>query len=273
MTTRILIIVGGLILAVGAVLVVLKMRGRSNAGGAAGTATSQPGPGPEAMADLKDLLFADQSVEELLSMVQSTQTPGPNDPLYLFASSLTAARANKTDEARNQLQQALALPGAESRMQLWAWNGLRMLGEQPPPEVADKVQGVVCELHNEAGVGTLAAYTDGRAQWIGGQGALIVWDVPGSDAEISAHITRLLKAAEPLVKSAPLSDTHRIPEPEMENFRVSILTYSGIRTVEVYGPSMEESQPIAAVLDASVSLLNALIRKGETESKQKPSPR
>jgi hypothetical protein len=99
-----------------------------------------------------------------------------------------------------------------------------------------------------------------------------VWEVPGSDARISALITKLLKAAEPLVKAAPLSDTHRTPEPEIENFRVSILTYSGIRTVEVYGPSIEQNQPIAALLEASVNLLAELTRKSaETESK--PSPR
>jgi hypothetical protein len=273
MTTRILIIVAGLVLAVGAVLVVLKIRGgRSTSGGATGTATSQPGADPEAMADLKNLLFADQSLDELLSMFEPTQTPLPNDPMSLFASSVAASRANKTDEAKNQLKHALALPGTESRIQLWAWKGLRELGEPPPEDVADKVQGVVCELHNEAGVGTLAAYADGRARWLSSQGAGVVWEVPGSDATISALITKLLKAAEPLVKAAPLSDTHRTPEPEIENFRVSILTYSGIRTVEVYGPSIEQNQPIAALLEASVNLLAELTRKSaETESK--PSPR
>jgi hypothetical protein len=223
---------------------------------------------------LKNLFFADQSLEELLSMVEATQTPPPNDPLALFGSSVAASRANKADEARKHLQQVLALPETESRIQLWAWKGLRKLGEQPPANVADKVQGVVCELHNEAGVGTLAAYADGRARWLGGQGAAVVWEVPGADAEIDAQIKTLLKTAEPLVKAAPLSDSHQTPEPNIEHFRVSILTYRGIRTVEVYGPSIEQGQPIAAVLVASVNLLDLLNQKSaEMESKQKPSPR
>ncbi len=275
MTTRIVIIVAGLLLAVGAVFAVWKMRARNPpAAGSNASATTQSAMDPQAMADLKNLLFADQSLEELLNMVEPTQTPPPNDPLSLFASSVTAARNNKPDEAKNDLKQALALPNTESRIQLWAWKGLRELGEPPPPDVADKVQGVVCELHNDDGVGTLAAYADGRARWLGGQGAAIVWETPGSDAEVSGHITKLLKAAERLVKSAALSETHRTPEPEVENFRVSILTYNGVRTVEVYGPSIEQSQPIGAVLDSSVNLLDVLTRKSAaTESKEKPSPR
>jgi hypothetical protein len=269
MTTRIVTIAAGLVLIIGAFV----SCNRSSVGPNP-AATPQPGPNSADLAALKGLFFADQSLEDLLDMVEPTQTPPPNDPLSLFASSVAASRANKTDEAKNHLKQVLALPETESRIQLWAWNGLRMLGERPPPDVADKVQGVVCELHNEAGVGTLAVYADGRARWLGGQGAAIVWEVPGSDAEISAHITKLLKAAEPLVEAAPLSDTHRTPEPEIENFRVSILTYSGIRTVEVYGPSIEQSQPIARVLESSVNLLDVLTRKSaEMESKQKPSPR
>ena len=270
MTTRIVTIAAGLALIIGALFSCAPDRASV---GPNATATPQPSPGAADLAALKALFFADQSLEELLDMVEPTQTPPPNDPLTLFGSSLAASRANKTDEAKNHLKQALAVPDTETRIQLWAWKGLRMLGELPPPDVADKVQGVVCELHNEAGVGTLAAYADGRARWLGGKGAAIVWEVPGKDSEVSAHITKLLKAAEPLVKSAPLSDTHRTPEPEIDNFRVSILTHSGIRTVEVYGPSIERSQPIAAVLEASVNLLDLLTRKSaEMESKQQPSP-
>ena len=269
MTTRIVIITTGFLLVFG--MSVSCSRDRS-AGGPG--ATPQSSPGAADLAALKALFFADQSLEELLDMVEPTQTPPPNDPLSLFKSSVAASRANKTDEAKNHLKQALALPDTESRIGLWAWKGLRKLGEQPPADVADQIQGVVCELHNEAGVGTLAAYADGRARWIGSGGNALVWEVPGSDAQINDLITKLLTAAEPLVDAAPVSETHRTPEPNVDHFRVSILTYRGIRTVEVYGPSIEQSQPIGEVLVASVNLLDALTRKSaEAESKQKPSPR
>lgn len=274
-STRLLFAIVALVLVVAGLLLFFKYVPRNRSAGAPeGAATAQPSPGSEAMTDLKNLLFADQSLEELLSMVESTQPAPANDPIALFASAVAAAKNNRTAEAKDHLKQVLALRETESRIQLWAWKGLRKLGEQPPANIADTVQGVVCELHNEAGVGTLAAYADGRARWLGGKGAAVVWEVPGADAGIDTHIKKLLKAAEPLAKGASLSETHQTPEPKIEHFRVSILTYSGIRTVEVYGPSIEQDQPIAAVLVASVNLLDLLQKKSpETERKAQPNSR
>ena len=271
MTTRILTIAAGLALVLGAFASCTRDQ---SANGPEATASPGPSLDPQATADLKNLLFADQTLEELLSISEPPQTPPPNDPYVLFASSVKASRNNNADEARDHLKQVLALRDPETRIQLWAWKALRKLGEQPPPEVADNVQGVVCELHNEAGTGTLAAYMDGRARWFGGQGNVILYEQPGGDAEISSLITKLLKAAEPLAKAAPLSDKHQTSEPEMEHFRVSILTYKGIHIVDMYGPSIEDSHPIGTVLDATGELVDALARKSrETKSKQNPSPR
>jgi hypothetical protein len=265
MTTRIVTIAAALVLVISAFV----SCNRSSVGPSA--SAPQPGPSAAEFAALKALFFADQSLEELLEMVEPTQSPPPDDPLALFASSVKSSRI---EEKKNYLRRVLDIPQVESRIQLLAWKGLRTLGEQPPAEVADEVQGVVTEIHNESGIGTLAVYADGRARWLGGERPPIVWEAPGSDAEISAHITNFLKAAEPFVHGAPLSDTHKTPEPPMDQVRVSILTYRGIRTVEVHGPSIEEGQPIARLLEASVSLLEAFDRKSaETESKQKPSPR
>ena len=265
MTTRILTIAAGLALVLAAF--VSCARDRSTAGPNA-TASPEPTLDAQTTADLKNLLYADQSLEELLAISEPPQSPPPNDPYVLFASSV---KASSTDEARDHLKQVLALADPETRIQLWAWKALRRLGEQPPRDVADKVQGVVCELHNEAGVGTLAVYRDGRARWFGGKGKVILYETPGADAEITGIITTLLKAAEPLVKAAPLSDKHQTSEPEMEHFRVTILTYNGLHIVDMYGPSIDESHPIGDVLDATGKLVDALGRKSrESENKQKP---
>jgi hypothetical protein len=72
-----------------------------------------------------------------------------------------------------------------------------------------------------------------------------------------------LKAAEPLINGAPLSNEHKTPEPAAEHFRVSILTFGGIRTVEVYGPEIVEDHPVAPALQNSVKLLDALAKKGQ----------
>ena len=244
------------------VLACLACNSKPGANNAKGNAT--PGSSPSASGDFKALFFADQSLQQISEMAKPTAPAGPNDPWSLFASALAASRQGNTDQAKKDLKKILDIPDGESRVQLWAWKALRDLGERPPADIADPIQGVVCELHNDAGVGTMAAYVDGRARWHGGQDKMIVWDAAGTDAGIDRHIYDLLKAAEPLVKGAPLSNEHKTPEPEAEHFRVSILTFAGIRTVEVFGPDIVEKHPVAPVLLNSVKLLDAL---GKKESK------
>jgi hypothetical protein len=225
--------------------------------------TPAPIASPETIDQFTALLFADQSLEEITKSVDTTSSASSSPPWSLFTSALTASRQGKTEQAKNNLKQVLAMRDGESRVQLWAWKALRELGERPPADIADQVQGVVCELHNEAGVGTMAAYADGRARWVGGQGNVIGWEAPGNDAEINGLVGELIRSTEPLVRTAPLSDKHKTPEPPLDHFRVSILTFSGIRVVEVFGPEIDEGHPVANVLATSVKLLDALAKKSE----------
>ena len=228
-----------------------------------GTNNAPATASPSTASDFKALFFADQTLQQISEIAKPTAPAGPNDPWPLFASALAASRQGNTDQAKTNLKKILDIPDGESRVQLWAWKALRDLGEKPPADIADQIQGVVCELHNETGVGTIAAYVDGRARWHGGQDKVIVWDAAGTDATIDRHIYDLLKAAEPLVNGAPLSNEHKTPEPAAEHFRVSILTFGGIRTVEVFGPEIVEDHPVAPVLLNSVKLLDALTKKGQ----------
>jgi hypothetical protein len=224
-------------------------------------ANAGPNASSTASGEFKALLFADQTLQQISETAKPTTAAGPNDPWALFASALAASRQGNTDQAKNDLKKILAIPNVESRVELWAWKALRELGERPPADIADQIQGVVCDLHNQQGVGTIAAYVDGRARWLGGQDKVIAWEAAGTDAQIDRHIYDLLKAAEPLVNGAPLSNEHKTPEPAAEHFRVSILTFGGIRTVEVFGPEIVEDHPVAPVLENSVKLLDALGKK------------
>jgi hypothetical protein len=231
--------------------------------GAQAKPTPRPAASPAAFEDIRLLFFADQSLEEITRKVETTSPAPAEDPWSLFASALAKSRSGKVEEAKKDLKRVLSIPEGESRIRLWAWKALCELGERPPANVANEVHGVVCELHNEAGVGTIAAYSDGRARWLGGQGKVTVWEPSGSDAEISALIRNLLKSAEPLVKAAPVSDRHKSPEPPLNYFRVSLLTYGGLHIVEVFGPEIDQWHPVAPVLIASVSLLDALSKRSD----------
>ncbi len=234
-----------------------------SSGGAQAKATPRPAASPTTFGDFKVLFFADQSLEEIAQKVETTSPAPADDPWFLFASALAESRKGKVEEAKRDLKRVLIIPDAESRIRLWAWKALREFGERPPANVVDEVHGVVCELHNEGRVGTIAAYSDGRARWLGGQGRVTVWEAPGGDAEISALIRNLLNSAEPLVKTTPASDRHKSTEPELNYFRVSILTYGGIHIVDVFGPEIDEKHPIAPVFIGSVNLLDALLKRSD----------
>lgn len=265
MQVLILIAAAGLVLTLSTWFLIFKPRPQTEA-----SAQPQPTSTPDgrALAEVKALLFADQSLEEVLKRIKNGPSQGAaNNPFSLLASSLAASKKGQVEDAKKYLKQVLAMPDTESRLRLWTWKALRDLGERPSPKVAAEVQGVICELHNEAGVGTIAAYADGRARWIGGQGAMTVWESPGTDAELSTVIREFLESAKPLIQTSPATDKHKTPEPAMDHFRVSILTYGGIHTVEVFGPEINEGHRMAPTLVTSVKLLNTLQQKADEVEK------
>jgi hypothetical protein len=224
---------------------------------------------PEAAAALKNFLFADLPLEELLAR---SDTGGgareEGEPWRSFAQAVSHSKAGKTVEAKKDLRRVLALPDGETRTLLWAWAALRGMGERPNGADADKVRGVVCELHNEAGVGTIAAYADGRARWLGGGGAVTFWEAPGLDREVDSLIADLLSAAQPLVRRAPASERRAPGEVALEHFRVSILTFGGIHVLDVYGPDIDgKAGYLAPTLTASGKLVNALTERQGREKK------
>lgn len=225
---------------------------------------SPEGLDAETRLKMKRLLFGDLSLEEMLEGVEPDE-----EPWRSYASALAHSRAGKTEEAKKDLRRVLSMPEPETRVLLVAWSALRGLGERPPAATAGRVQGVVCELHNEAGVGTLAAYADGRARWLGGQGAATFWEAAG-DKEMDGLVAGLLKSAEPLVKRSPAVERRPRSEPPRDHFRVSVLTFGGIHVTEVYGPEITDWSHFAGpTLKSSVELLNALSKRAE-EGDAKP---
>jgi hypothetical protein len=86
--------------------------------------------------------------------------------------------------------------------------------------------------------------------------------------ELDNRIREFLKSAEPLIRTAPATEKHKTPEPKLDHFRVSILTYGGIHTVEVFGPEIHEGHRMAPTLLASLKLLNTLQLKADEAEKQ-----
>ena len=211
-----------------------------------------------AATSLRELLFADDPLAKTAELGRG-EKPAADSPFRGFAAAQAQLRAGKVEEAKKELRPLLTNP--ETRIQLWAWRALRELGEKPDPQTAARVQGVVCELSNEAGVGTIAVYADGRARWLGGQGAVTVWEAPGKDAGIDQGIRKLLGTGAPLVQSAPARDQHVEAALAKDHFRVSVLTFGGVHVVEAFGPDIDEAHALAPALLASTPVIQALARK------------
>ncbi len=207
--------------------------------------------------DFKDLFFADQSLEELAKTLHGSKT----EPWSLFISAFTDSQKNDLDAAKASLHEILKIPDSESRVRLLAWRSLRALGEQPPAKVASEVQGVICELHNEAGIGTIAAYADGTARWLGARGRITIWDASYGDAHIDSLIRGLMKSSEFIVGTTSPHETHHSPEPPMDYFRVSVLTFTGVHMKEVFGPDITIDDQMTPLLTGSVDMLEALSAK------------
>ncbi len=206
--------------------------------------------------DFKDLFFADQSLAEMAKTLQGSRT----EPWSLFTAAFASSQQDDLAAAKELLYRILAIPNAESRVRLLAWRSLRSFGERPT-EDASEVQGVICELHNQAGIGTIAAYADGTARWLGAGGRITIWDASYSDAHIDALIRGLMNSARQIVDSSPLQETHQSPETPIDYFRVSVLTFGGVHVKEVFGPDITIDDPMTPLLTGSVDMLEALSAK------------
>jgi hypothetical protein len=207
--------------------------------------------------DYKNLLFVDQTLEEMVKLYKVPDNP--------FVQAYNYVNGGKPEGAKKILKQVLADPTSEVRTRLWVWNALRQLGEKPPPNIASEVQGVVMEVPVDNWVDTLAAYSDGRARYLNGKGGAIVWEVP-EETRISSLVNSFINAAKPLVEKAPVHNKH---QPTKNNVvRISILTYGGTHIIEAKQSDITERHILSSAYNAGTQLFLALLEENE-KSKQK----
>jgi len=107
-------------------------------------------------------------------------------------------RAQRDDQAaKATLHEILLTPNLESRHYLQAWHFLRGLGEQPAPEQAKHIYGVVIEVALQEGLEIVAAYEDRSARYFNYSGAGVVWEHP--DASLDENVEALLAAGRNVV--------------------------------------------------------------------------
>lgn len=197
---------------------------------------------------IRQMLFASQSLEEMAARIR---TDGQQGPVAALAQAASLARNGQHDAARALLHTLVADSTLETRAILWAWRGLRDLGEAPAPSIAHEVLGIVLEMPSGGGYDTLAGYADGSARYLNFSGAAIFWDRP--DDEIKYLCQALLAAGAAAGPAAqPRSN---VSLPRRGEF-ATLLTRAGLFGI---------GNPATELIGAGTALLMKLIARTEEE--------
>ena len=204
---------------------------------------------------IRETLFGDMPLD---------QWPAEGIPSKAFPwSSFVLARShlaagNKSD-AVACWRQVLDHAGLEPRQYLQAWYFLRQQGQQPTPETAKQVLGVVVEVAMPNGLDLLAAYPDHSARYFNYSGAGVVWEHP--DSSLNSTIDQLLDASKQVVtKIGPWEGT-RPARPPREQARLSFLTPSGLHFGQGPMAALTRDPLGGQVLQLAAELMKALIAK------------
>lgn len=209
---------------------------------------------PANIESFKELLFADQSLEEQATNYKIESTPSKDNYTHYFALALDNIRKSKAEEAKKNLKYVLSNSTLESRVHLWAWKALRRLGEKPSANEGRETRGVVIEVPMDDGYDTLAVYPDGQVRYINYTGKIAVWDAP--DDRFKSAIKNILQTAQQFVNKTSVLEKHK---PVKFGFvQISILTFNGIYQVEIKNEDINENSPFYPFLSNGGEILVGL---------------
>jgi hypothetical protein len=204
---------------------------------------------------MRDTLFGDAPLQNWPPGDPAAITP----PWDLFVSARSHLAAGDRDAAIGCWQQILQQPDLESRMCLQAWHFLRQQGQNPPPEVAKNVLGVVVEVGMPNGLDLLAGYRDHSARYYNYSSAAVIWEHP--DTSLNPAIDQLLAASQAVVNIIGPWDKPR-PDPPSGNIaRINFLTPSGLHFGQAPMAALSRDPLAAQVINTATILMKALIAK------------
>jgi hypothetical protein len=198
---------------------------------------------------IRQMLFANQSLKE---QVRQAKLDGADDPFQRISDASKLVDEGKTNEAIIKLQRVLQMQPLETRVELWAWTGLRELGKEPEQKVSTQVLGVIIEVPMQNGCDTLAGYADGSARYLNFSGRGIFWDKP--DATIKNLCRNFIESTISASSGAKLRNNNGLPKSDTQ---ITLLTRSGNYVIIA---------PPQSVMNAASKLMVELINR--TKEKQ-----
>lgn len=145
----------------------------------------------------------------------------------------------------------------ESRQYLEAWQGLKELGVNPPPEMAMQLYGVVVEVDQPEGLDVLAAYTDYSVYYINYTGKMTIWNTrtPAMDS----HVDELLAAARNILPFIGPWEGKRPGPPPKGQVRINLLTSNGLCFGQGSWEALNRDGRGGHILGAAAQLLKTLV--------------
>jgi hypothetical protein len=210
--------------------------------------------------DIRDLFFGDLPVQRWPE--QSSTEAVSGEPWASFVKSREFSADGDKEKAKHRLHQILSMNDLESRHYVQAWNFLRGLGEQPSPDEAKHLYGVVIEVALDEGVDIVAAYEDHTARYINYSSAGVVWEHPNDS--LNELIDDLLNAGRRIVDKIGPWEGARPSFPPAGQARISMLVPLGLHFGQASYDVLSRDQLAGPVLDAGVKLMQGLIATAET---------
>lgn len=204
---------------------------------------------------MRETLFGDRPLDRWPPDGASTD----GFPWSAFVSARSHLTAGRQGDAIACWRQVAQHPELEPRQYLQAWHFLRQHGQQPPPDQAKQVLGVVVELAMPEGLDLLAAYSDHSTRYYNFSGAGVVWEHP--DQSLDSAIDSLLEASKPVVASIGPWEDERPAPPPRDSVRLSFLTPSGLHFGQGPMAALSNDPLGGRVLHFASLLMRALIAK------------
>lgn len=207
-----------------------------------------------------ELLFADQTLDELSGALSGDESPAYPDAWKQLIQAADYLRRNKQTQATELLLAIIKNPSISTRMLLWGWTALRQIGIRPQPSEASEIRGVVIQVPVEQGADVLAVYADGTARYVNHSGKIIVWE--STDTRIARNVQEILD----LSKAIDPNSSDDLSGTASGIVRVTLLTFNGNRSVDV-AIHLLQGSPVNSVLTKGAELIRNLIQQTEAMKK------
>jgi hypothetical protein len=211
-------------------------------------AKQAPSPNP-----IRETLFGDMPLERW----PQADTASKEFPWSEFEKARSHLTAGNQKAAIDCWLRITHQPNLEPRHYLQAWHFLRQNGQQPPPEIAKNVLGIVIEVAMPNGLDLLAAYQDHSARYYNFAGGGVVWEHP--DGSLNAAIDELFAASKIIVDKIGPWDQPRPEPPPRDQARLNFLTPSGLHFGQAPMAVLTRDPTAGRVFQLATHLMKALI--------------